>query len=465
MPPSPEFPPDDEALRRLAEERIRKEKPPSPEGDSRRILHELQVHQIELEMQNAELLSARCRLEELVDKYTDLYDFAPVGYFSLDSAGRMQEMNLQGATMLGVDRSSLLRQRFSGFVANGYKSAFEGFLRNVFGESEKQAMELIINTGGKAMTWVDLQAKSVVSPVEGERLCRLAVSEITAQKRAEEAQLRVEELEAVATKLRNEISRRKTVEKSLLKSKKKQGELLKKSKQMEEEFRLLSHQVLHTLEEERKHISHDLHDEIAQSLVAINVQLSSLAKEAALKTYDFAQSILETQKIVEESVESVHRFAMGLRPTHLDHFGLLQALRTYIKDFKEQTKISVTLGVPRKVKPLDDTRSLVLFRVAQAALTNIAQHAHATEVKLTMRQTQRSVSMTINDNGKSFNVERALIRNTVNRLGLIGMRERVEMIGGAFSVTSTPGEGTTIRATLPDDIPKKNAPITSRFAP
>ncbi|MCC5806466.1 MAG: histidine kinase [Opitutales bacterium] len=442
---------DAAALRRRAEKRLRVQAPPPlpQEGDRRRILHELQVHQIQLEMQNAELRDARARLEDLVEKYTDLYDFAPVGYFSLDATGRIQEVNLPGAAMLGVERSNLLRRRFAGFVARGYHAVFENFLRDAFGGSQKQMCELALDLGAKEPAWVDLQATTTASTGDGRPLCRLAVSDITAQKHAAEARLRVAALEAMNTALENEVSRRKMVEKSLRDSRQSQSLLLTESMRMEQELRLLSHQVLHVQEEERKRISHDLHDEIAQTLAAVNVHLADLSRGAVLDGEDISGKIVKTQKLVERSIESVHRFAMGLRPTQLDDLGLIQALRGYTKEFTKRTEIPVHLKTPGELKPLGDSRSVALYRVAQAALTNVAEHADATRVEVDIRQTQRSVSMEISDDGKSFNVKETLHGTKFNRLGLIGMRERVEMVGGKFKIASSRGKGTTVRVTVP----------------
>jgi PAS domain-containing protein len=106
-----------------AEAQLRKQKKklktenPKLQADSQRLLHELQVHQVELEMQNGELQEARERMEVLLEKYTDLYDFAPVGYFSLDEQGKILEANLSGATLLGVERSPLINQRLPSHVA------------------------------------------------------------------------------------------------------------------------------------------------------------------------------------------------------------------------------------------------------------------------------------------------------------------------------------------------------------
>jgi PAS domain S-box-containing protein len=445
----PNIPAGDPELRRRAEERLRTETPTQPSGDPFRIMHELQVHQIEMEMQNEELREARNRLEDLVERYTDLYDFAPVAYFSLDETGRIQQANLPGAAMLGVERSKLRQRRFASFVEHRYLAILEDFLRKVFGDAGKQVAELAIETTAQETVWVDLQATKTISPADGKPLCRLAVSDVTARKRAAEAQLRVEALEAMNIALENEISRRRTVEKSLRQSRQIQTLLLKESKRMEEELRLLSHQILHTQEEERKRISQNLHDEIAQTLVAINVHLATLARRATSNPSAIAGEIVETQKMVERSVESVHRFAMGLRPTQLDDLGLIPALQGYINEFQTRTKIPILLTVARDLKPLGDMRSVALYRIAQAALTNVANHAEASRIKINVRQTQRSLSMTIHDDGKSFDALKALSSTKIKRLGLIGMRERVEMVGGKFKIASSPGKGTTIRVTVP----------------
>ena len=276
-----------------------------------------------------------------------------------------------------------------------------------------------------------------------------AVTDEDTLSQAAEARLRVEELEAINAALKDEVTRRKASEQSLRESRHKQASMLAESKRMQEELRMLSHQVLHSQEEERKRISHDLHDEIAQTLAAIHIHLDQLARDAALNPEDLAEEIVFTQKLVETSVESVHRFAVALRPSQLDDLGFLPALQGYVDDFSRQTQIPVRLTGAQQLRPMADSASVVLFRIAQAALTNSAQHAKATQIEIKIRQDPRSLKMTISDNGISFDTETVLGGSKVERLGIIGMRERVEMIGGKFSIQAVPGEGTTIGATLP----------------
>jgi signal transduction histidine kinase len=154
-------------------------------------------------------------------------------------------------------------------------------------------------------------------------------------------------LEASNRELRQEIVQRKSVEESLRKSEQHYGQLLAQSRHMQEQLRQLSRQLLSAQEQERKMISRELHDVIAQTLASINIRLASLKKEAANNTKGLDRNIARTQKLVEKSVDIVHRFARELRPTVLDDLGLIPALQTFMKTFREQTGIPPSQGWKR----------------------------------------------------------------------------------------------------------------------
>jgi two-component sensor histidine kinase len=175
---------------------------------------------------------------------------------------------------------------------------------------------------------------------------------------------------------------------------------------LQEQLRHLSRQLLLAQEEERKRISRELHDEIAQTLTGINVRLAALKTEATHNTKGLQNKIASTQRMVEKSVDIVHRFARELRPTVLDDLGLIPALHSFVKSFSKQTRIHVGLTVYAAVEQLDSVKRTVLYRVAQEALTNVARHAHASRVDLSIEKLPRTVCLTIQDNGKSFQVER-----------------------------------------------------------
>jgi signal transduction histidine kinase len=262
---------------------------------------------------------------------------------------------------------------------------------------------------------------------------------------------RTTELAAANRQLKREIARRKAVEGSLRNSEQHYSRLLDQSHQQQKQLRYLAHQILLALEEERKKISRELHDEIAQTLTGINVHLATLSKEATVNTKDLTKKIARTQRLVEKSVNIVHRFARELRPTVLDDLGLIPALHSFMKEFTKRTGIHIhfTAFTSGWIEQLNSTQRTVLYRVAQSALTNVAQHAHASRVTVNIRKLKDAIRMEIHDDGKSFEVERVLFAKRHKRLGLLGMRERVEMVGGSFSVESAPGKGTTIRTQIP----------------
>src|SRR6266581_71012 len=143
-------------LRRHAEARLRDRKGQRSKAgdqksgaDSVRMLHELEVHQIELETQNVELQHAREVLEATLEKYTDLYDFAPAGYLTLDPGGEIREANLAGATLLGIERSALVNRRFGFFVSLEDRSVFGAFLQKAFASKVRQGCEVTLKMEGR----------------------------------------------------------------------------------------------------------------------------------------------------------------------------------------------------------------------------------------------------------------------------------------------------------------------------
>jgi signal transduction histidine kinase len=257
------------------------------------------------------------------------------------------------------------------------------------------------------------------------------------------------DLAASNRRLQLEIAQRKSVEESLRESERHYSQLLEQSRHMQEQLRLLSRQLLSAQEEERKMISRELHDQIAQTLTGINIRLASLKTGATRNNKGLQKKISSTQRLVEKSVDIVHRFARELRPTVLDDLGLIPALHSFVKIFSKRTRILVRLKVFAGVEQLDNNKRTILYRVAQEALTNVGRHAQAGRVEVSIQKLRDRVCMIIKDDGKSFNVERALHANGGKHLGLLNMRERLEMVGGSFGVESTPGKGTTLQAQIP----------------
>ncbi len=421
----------------------------TPVVDAELALHELQVHQLELQMQNSELQESRDRIETLLEKYTDLYDFAPVAYFSLDDQGVILEVNLTGAALLGVDRSRLINRRLSGCVAPASQAAFLAFLKRVFAGTGQSDCDLAMIKADDVGFWARFRGISAISLHDPRKWCRMSVADITSFKLAEDIARRNEVLASSNQKLEQEIVRRLTGEEALKKSEEHQRKMLEESLRTQEQLRQLTHEVLFVAEEERKNISRELHDIVAQTLTGINIGLAALKAGAAANTKDLQQKITRTQRLVEESVEVVHRFARELRPAVLDDLGLIPALHSFLKSFTERTGIRAHLKAFAGVERLNTDRRTVLFRVAQEALTNVARHARASRVEVSIEKLPDGFRMKVHDDGKSFNVERTINAKGRKRLGLLGMKERVERVGGHFNVESAPGKGTTLVARVP----------------
>jgi PAS domain S-box-containing protein len=275
------------------------------------------------------------------------------------------------------------------------------------------------------------------------------IRDITERRNAEIAQRRVDALAASNVELNRQIVRRQESEAALLQTQQKQILLLEQSRQQEERLRDLSHRLLHAQEEERNRISRELHDVISQNLIGINVSIAGLATgDPAADPGEFQRKIASTQKIVAESVERVHHFARELRPAVLDDLGLIPALHSHLKMFMKETGIRSTLSAFAGIEQANGSMRTALYRIAQEALTNVFRHAQASQVEVNITMLDGVVQMEIKDDGIGFEVAGNSHAVKQNRLGLLGMKERIEMLGGCFEIESLPGHGTTVRVAV-----------------
>jgi PAS domain S-box-containing protein len=203
MKKNPDSPADAAELRRRAEERIqtREQTPQSairnPQS-AQRLVHELQVHQIELELQNDELRQARAKADGLLAQYTDLYDFAPVGYLTLNEPGLIQEANLTGAKLLGVARSKLLQRPLSRFILREDADIYDRYRRRLFETRAPQSCELRIKCPDATPLWVRLDGSVTLGRGDAAPVCRVTLSDITGRKQAEADRERLAQFERLA---------------------------------------------------------------------------------------------------------------------------------------------------------------------------------------------------------------------------------------------------------------------------
>lgn len=260
--------------------------------------------------------------------------------------------------------------------------------------------------------------------------------------------------------LQREVARREAGEAAIRAGKERYRALFLESQLMQKKLRQLARKILSAQEEERKRISRELHDDVVQTLVGINVELAALGRCAAAGagSRSFTSTLKRTQRLVEKSVSAVHRFARELRPAVLDDLGLIPALHAFSRNLATRENLKIEITAFRGVEALSAPKRAVLFRVAQEALNNVARHAEASRITLSLVQISGAIRMEIADDGCAFAVEKVIRARNPKRLGLVGMRERIEMIGGKFSLRSEPGEGTTVRAEIPFRAAKSKTP-------
>jgi two-component system sensor histidine kinase UhpB len=209
---------------------------------------------------------------------------------------------------------------------------------------------------------------------------------------------------------------------------------------LERERRDAGAHTLQAQEDERQRLARGLHDEVGQSMTAVLLQLKRLAANA---NPDQRGQLAEAQQVVKTSLDDVRRLAQELRPELLDHLGLASALAELASGFEQRTNVRVQRRLERDLPPLAPQAELVLYRVAQESLTNIARHAQASEVLLSLERGNGSVVLRVMDNGQGFAPER------VEGGGLRGIRERALIVGGAVAIKPGPAGGVDVRLEVP----------------
>jgi signal transduction histidine kinase len=233
--------------------------------------------------------------------------------------------------------------------------------------------------------------------------------------------------------------------------------LLDQITQHERELRELSTRLIKAQEEERGRISRELHDEVGQALTAMSINVAEIGKrlppeiEPAVK-----RRLAETGALVEQTSEQISALALDLRPSLLDDLGLVSALRWYVSRYTERLGIRVQVETVDLEERLDPEVETAMYRVVQEALTNVARHAGATHVRLCLERKAFSVVATIEDNGRGFDTEELASRQAPERgAGLLGMRERVTLLGGSLRVESVLRDGTELSVEIP--LPRRDA--------
>ena len=221
-------------------------------------------------------------------------------------------------------------------------------------------------------------------------------------------------------------------------------------RRMQDNLRFYLQEITRAQEEERKRIARELHDDTAQALYALNRQMDNFVRSNTNQPEDNAAFLRELTLQVLEIIDGVRRFGQDLRPPMLDDLGLLATLRWLVSELKEQHGIETdlrVLGIERRFAPETE---LLLFRVVQEAVKNIGRHSQAQKAEVSIEFGDGRTRVSITDNGVGFQQPESLgDLSRVGKLGLIGMQERVRLLGGSLTVQSDLGKGTTVIVDVP----------------
>jgi PAS domain S-box-containing protein len=376
--------------------------------DARRQLHALQVHQVELEMQNAELRKVRAELHASLTRYTALYEFAPVAYLTLTSSGAILELNQMAVGLLGGRENELRRQRLGTRVVAGSGAAFAAFLSGVFQHSLTQEYEFELMRPDGTRFWAQVSALHQ----DINQTCLVAMTDVTARR---ETLHQTQEAEQLA-------------------------------RRMLHQNRNLTRRMFALLEEDRRNILREMHDELGASFRALNAETAVMITTERHMQPQTRAGIRAINAITAEMQNALRRILLRLRPTMLDAVGLAESLRELVLQWGERHRsVACEVTLEGELSGLGETVDIALFRVAQEALTNAAKHARAKKFSLRLARLEAEVHLIIEDDGQGFDAA----AGPGMGMGMLGMRERVIALHGRFQFYSRPGHGVRIEAYIP----------------
>jgi len=356
--------------------------------------------------------------------------------------GRLQRVPASFCELLGYSAEELLQRSFAELTHPDDRTRSLAMLARLLrGEVPSVELEKRYLTRSGQVVWVHLDS-TVVRDAAGRPLHLMTyVRDITRQKMAEaalqaaHAELeqrvaeRTAELRRINEALRREVAQRKQAEAAHLQA--------------------LS-RLVDLQETERASLARELHDQLGQELNALNIGLALLHHHFRdLATLQ--DEVQRLQGLASHLVQAMHRKAWELRPPALDDFGLQVALQRYCNDFAQSSRLTVRFWTQNmEIERLPLRVETALYRVAQEALANVYFHARARTVNVLLQRHEQTVSLIVEDDGQGFNAEALRRRGDIRSyLGLLGMEERMLLIGGTLTVESQPGEGTTVIASVP----------------
>ena len=373
------------------------------------LVHELRVHQIELELQCQELHRLQAEAEESRNRYRELYESIPIGYATIDVTGKIHDVNPAGASLLGLDPTREMKNLYA-YFADGDGDAALLFFRRVLNDDTAGSCDLRMSKPDGGMFLAAVQAAPVKNGEGKRERLRIAFKDITRRKQVEES-LRQHQLELEANRI---------------------------------ELQELMAKLFTAQEEERRRIACDLHDDHCQRITALILEASAMEKLVRSVMPSLAPRMSSLKNKLGDILDDFRHLTHELHPRHLDTVSLACSMRTYIKEFMDYTSLDVDFKEGAVPAHLPMPITICLYRLLQESLGNIRKHANAKHVDVSLSSGQREIELRVSDDGSGFNSG-----DSKKGLGLTSMQERVRPLRGHVAIDSSPGRGTVIAVKIP----------------
>jgi PAS domain S-box-containing protein len=366
--------------------------------EAQALAHELHVHQVELETQNEELRRTQVALAAARDRFVDLYDFAPVGYLTLNPQGEVLEANLTAAELLGLPRQQLLGRRFARFVAGADAALWSRHLERTLQSGQRLQFELALRRGAGAEFPGRIDALGVAASGELGPQLRIALSDLSPHKRAESD-------------------------------------------------RRFANNLTEGRESERRRVARELHEDLGQRLSALKMDLAGLRVAAGQPPRP--ERVGEMIELLDDVMAAVRRISTGLRPMVLDDLGLNAAIDWLARDTARRQGLAIALDLHEPKPPLDERSAVAIYRLAQELLGSIVASARVAGLQIALRQRAGELVLTFTARADAGSDAPALEASAARALGdltlRMGARWDAQALGG--------GEGRrfTVRVPLQPD--------------
>ena len=377
------------------------------------LVHELQVHEIEVEMQCQELQRANHEIEESRTRYRELYESIPIGYVTIDMSGRMYDVNPAGGRLLGIDETKRVLNNFFFFF-------YDDDVDRITLSARRVIEQKIIETGEYQMKRTDnggftafLQAVPVQSGEGKEARIRVAFQDITQQKKTE-AQLHRQQVELESNQA---------------------------------ELRELTRKLFAAQEEERRRIASELHDDYCQRITAVILETGSISRSYQGSAPSLVPRMNTIRGRLAEILDGFRHLSHELHPTNIDTVSIASSLRNLIREISSHGTLGIEFKEEAVPASLPISITMCLYRLLQESLNNVRKHANASRVVVRLIGTSDEVKLQISDDGMGFETNRPAEGG--KGIGLTSMQERVRPLRGTVSIESHAGHGTTVTAVIP----------------